>query len=74
MLSDHHIESFQKALNDDNGYNYLANYSHLFDKDELLRVAQELLYAIHILKSDDPVIVKAILKLASENVFADWME
>ena len=74
MLSDHHMESFQKAMVDDNGYNYLANYNHLFDKDELLRVAQELLYAIHILKSDDPVIVKAILKLASENVFADWAD
>ena len=74
MLSDHHMESFQKAMVDDNGYNYLANYSHLFDKDELLRVAKELLYAIHILQSDDPVIVKAILKFASENVLGDWAD
>ena len=74
MLRNHHMELFQKAMVDDNGYDYLANYSHLFDKDELLRVAKELLYAIHILKSDDPVIVKAILEFASENVLGDWTD
>ena len=68
------MKAFIGSLLDDNGYDFLCGYANDLTKDEIVDIAKELLYTIHVIRDTDAVMADEALKYAAKELIDRYEE